>query len=68
MTLYYDDAAEFVRGDVDDKIVDALLRPYLGGALAMAESEHASEAEIDTAMTLGCGPPKGPFAMLAERS
>lgn len=60
-------AEERVAGAVDDKIVDTLLGPYLDDARAMAESGYAGQTDIDTAMTLGCGLPKGPFAMLAER-
>jgi 3-hydroxybutyryl-CoA dehydrogenase len=62
----YGDVAEPVPGAVDEKIVDALLRPYLDDARVMAESGFASETDIDTAMTLGCGLPKGPFAMIAR--
>jgi 3-hydroxybutyryl-CoA dehydrogenase len=62
----YGDVAEPVPGAVDEKIVDALLRPYLDDARVMADSGYASETDIDTAMTLGCGLPEGPFAMLAR--
>lgn len=64
---YGENAEAAPTGKVSGEIVDALLRPYFDDARAMAESGYASEADIDTAMTLGCGLPQGPFAMLAER-
>jgi 3-hydroxybutyryl-CoA dehydrogenase len=33
----------------------------------MRDSGYASADDIDTAMKLGCGLPKGPFEILAER-
>jgi 3-hydroxybutyryl-CoA dehydrogenase len=44
--------------------VNALLFPYLKHALKMLEAYHASADEIDAAMKLGCGYPKGPFERL----
>ncbi|CAM3142015.1 3-hydroxyacyl-CoA dehydrogenase NAD-binding domain-containing protein [Stackebrandtia soli] len=44
------------------EIVAELLPPHIAEAREMAASGYASEADIDTAMTLGCGYPKGPFA------
>jgi 3-hydroxybutyryl-CoA dehydrogenase len=32
----------------------------------MADDAYATEADIDTAMRLGCGYPKGPFELLAD--
>jgi len=45
-------------------IVNALLFPYLNGAVRMLESGVASKDDIDTAMRGGCGFPLGPFQLL----
>ncbi|MBV9292326.1 MAG: 3-hydroxybutyryl-CoA dehydrogenase [Frankiales bacterium] len=45
---------------------DALLSAHLADAVRMAGDGYATEDDIDTAMRLGCGYPRGPFAMLAE--
>ncbi len=45
-------------------VVNALLFPYLNNAIRMWEHGTASMADIDTAMTGGCGFPMGPFALL----
>jgi 3-hydroxybutyryl-CoA dehydrogenase len=45
-------------------IVDALLFPYLNDAVKMLEASYATADDIDHAMTLGCGYPTGPFALL----
>jgi 3-hydroxybutyryl-CoA dehydrogenase len=45
-------------------LVGALLYPHLADAVRMAQDNYASPADIDTAMTLGCGYPQGPFQML----
>jgi 3-hydroxybutyryl-CoA dehydrogenase len=45
-------------------LVAALLYPHLADAVRMVQDGYASAADIDTAMTLGCGYPRGPFAML----
>jgi 3-hydroxybutyryl-CoA dehydrogenase len=47
-------------------VVDALLFPYLNDAVKMVESSYATVADIDRAMTLGCGYPSGPFEVLDE--
>ena len=44
-------------------IVNALLFPYLNDAVRMVESNYATIDDIDTAMTIGCGHPMGPFAL-----
>lgn len=43
---------------------EALLFGQLDDAARMVGDGYASPADIDTAMTLGCGYPAGPFAML----
>jgi 3-hydroxybutyryl-CoA dehydrogenase len=45
-------------------IVERIVLPHLGDAVRMVDDDYASEADVDTAMTLGCGYPNGPFAML----
>jgi 3-hydroxybutyryl-CoA dehydrogenase len=45
-------------------IVNALLFPYLNGAIRMSEQATATIADIDTAMKGGCGFPMGPFELL----
>jgi len=47
-------------------VVDALLYPHLNAAVQMLDSGYATATDIDTAMTAGCGYPKGPFAMIDE--
>ncbi|MFE3590623.1 3-hydroxybutyryl-CoA dehydrogenase [Streptomyces niveus] len=44
-------------------VVNALLVPYLLTAVRMAESGHATAADIDKGMTLGCGHPMGPLRL-----
>ncbi|MGB8945058.1 MAG: 3-hydroxyacyl-CoA dehydrogenase NAD-binding domain-containing protein [Streptomyces sp.] len=45
-------------------IVNALLFPYLNGAVRLAESHYATVDDIDTVMKLGHGYPLGPFELL----
>jgi 3-hydroxybutyryl-CoA dehydrogenase len=49
------------------EIAENLIRPYLEDAVQMRDSGYASAEDIDTAMRLGCGLPKGPFEILAGR-
>lgn len=44
-------------------VVNALLVPYLSGAIAMLEAGHATAEDIDTAMKLGAGHPMGPLEL-----
>lgn len=48
------------------RVIDALLFPYLNDAVRMLDAGYATADGIDAAMTLGCGYPKGPFALLDE--
>ncbi len=48
------------------RIVDALLLPHLNDAVKMLDSGYATVADIDTAMTAGCGYPQGPFAYIDQ--
>ena len=45
-------------------LVGALLYPHLADAVRMVQEGYATAADIDTAMTLGCGYPLGPFQLL----
>ncbi len=46
-------------------VIDYLVLPHLGDAVRMVDDGYASQTDVDVAMTLGCGYPEGPFAMLA---
>ena len=45
-------------------LVGALLYPHLADAVRMLQDNYASATDIDTAMTLGCGYPQGPFQLI----
>jgi 3-hydroxybutyryl-CoA dehydrogenase len=45
-------------------LVGALLYPHLADAVRMVQDGYATVADVDTAMTLGCGYPQGPFQLL----
>jgi 3-hydroxybutyryl-CoA dehydrogenase len=45
-------------------LVGTLLYPHVADAVRMGQDGYASAADIDTAMTLGCGYPRGPLALL----
>ncbi len=51
-------------GDRAGFIVNALLFPYLNDAVRMLEAHYATTTDIDAAMTVGCGHPMGPFALM----
>ncbi|MBA3523394.1 MAG: 3-hydroxyacyl-CoA dehydrogenase family protein, partial [Geodermatophilaceae bacterium] len=51
-------------GDRAGFIVNALLFPYLNDAVKMLQAHYASAADIDAAMTVGCGYPMGPFQLI----
>jgi 3-hydroxybutyryl-CoA dehydrogenase len=51
-------------GDRRGFVVNALLVPYLVAAVRMVEDEVAGPVDIDLGMTLGCGHPMGPLALL----
>jgi len=44
-------------------VVNALLVPYLLAAIRMVEAGHATAADIDTGMVLGCAHPMGPLKL-----
>jgi 3-hydroxybutyryl-CoA dehydrogenase len=45
-------------------LVGALLFPHLADAVRMVQDGYASVADVDAAMTLGCGYPQGPFKLV----
>jgi 3-hydroxybutyryl-CoA dehydrogenase len=45
-------------------IANALLFGYLNHAVSLFESRYATREDIDAAMTLGCGLPMGPLALM----
>jgi 3-hydroxybutyryl-CoA dehydrogenase len=45
-------------------LVGALLYPHLADAVRMVQDGYATVADVDNAMTLGCGYPLGPFGLL----
>jgi 3-hydroxybutyryl-CoA dehydrogenase len=47
-------------------LAGALLYPHLNDAVRMVQDGYASAADVDAAMTLGCGYPRGPMAMLDD--
>ncbi|MGI9005775.1 MAG: 3-hydroxyacyl-CoA dehydrogenase family protein, partial [Streptosporangiaceae bacterium] len=47
-------------------LVGALLFAHLRDCVAMVADGYASAADVDAAMTLGCGYPAGPMRMLAD--
>ncbi|WP_040158260.1 3-hydroxyacyl-CoA dehydrogenase family protein [Mobilicoccus massiliensis] len=53
-----------VVGDQAGFIANRLLLAYLNRAVMMYENKYASREDIDAAMTLGCGLPMGPLALL----
>lgn len=44
-------------------VVNALLIPFILSAIRLVEAGHASAADIDTGMTLGCAHPMGPLRL-----
>merc|ERR1712059_155213 len=50
--------------DTPGFIVNRLLGPYMGDAIAMVERGDATFQDVDAAMKLGCGYPMGPFELL----
>jgi 3-hydroxybutyryl-CoA dehydrogenase len=47
-------------------VVESLVYPHLDDAVRMLDENYASRDDIDTAMRLGCGYPRGPFALIDE--
>jgi 3-hydroxybutyryl-CoA dehydrogenase len=47
-------------------LVGALLYPHLRDAVAMIDDGYATSSDVDTAMMLGCGYPRGPIRLLAD--
>jgi 3-hydroxybutyryl-CoA dehydrogenase len=53
-----------VVGDRAGFIANALLFGYLNNAVRMYEQGHVGREDLDSAMTVGCGLPMGPLALL----
>jgi len=47
-------------------VLETLLYPHLDDAVRMVEDNYATRDDVDTAMRLGCGYPRGPLTMLDE--
>jgi 3-hydroxybutyryl-CoA dehydrogenase len=47
-------------------LAGALLYPHLRDAVTMVADGYATPADVDAAMTLGCGYPRGPMRLLTE--
>ncbi|HMC72223.1 MAG TPA: 3-hydroxyacyl-CoA dehydrogenase family protein, partial [Mycobacteriales bacterium] len=47
-------------------VLETLLYPQLDDAVRMVDDNYATRDDVDTAMRLGCGYPRGPFAMLDD--
>jgi 3-hydroxybutyryl-CoA dehydrogenase len=45
-------------------LVGTLLYPHLADAVRMVQDGYSSAADVDAAMTLGCGYPRGPLELL----
>jgi 3-hydroxybutyryl-CoA dehydrogenase len=45
-------------------LLDMLVLPHLGDAVRMVDEGYATVDDVEAAMTLGCGYPDGPFALL----
>jgi len=58
------EATAVICDDQPGQVIGRLLVPYFNDAARMLGSGYASAEDIDTAMTLGCGYPKGPITSL----
>jgi 3-hydroxybutyryl-CoA dehydrogenase len=47
-------------------LVGTLLYPHLADAVRLVQDGYASAADVDAAMTLGCGYPRGPLELLDQ--
>ena len=45
-------------------VVEMIVLPHLGDAVRMVDDHYATVDDVEAAMTLGCGYPAGPFALL----
>src|SRR5581483_7844667 len=50
--------------DRPGRLLEAIVLPHLADAVRMVDDGYAGVADVETAMTLGCGYPQGPFAMV----
>jgi len=51
---------------IEPFLTAAIACPQLNDAVRMAQDGYATPADIDTAMMLGCGYPRGPLQMLDD--
>jgi 3-hydroxybutyryl-CoA dehydrogenase len=58
--------AQVQSADRPGLLVGGLLYPHLRDAVVMVADGYARPADVDAAMTLGCGYPRGPFGLLAD--
>jgi 3-hydroxybutyryl-CoA dehydrogenase len=47
-------------------IVESLLYPHLDDAVRMVDDNYATADDVDSAMRLGCGYPRGPIELVLE--
>ncbi len=59
--------AEMVREEESLDLGEMLIAPQIDDALRMIGDGYATAEDVDTAMRFGCGYPKGPTELLAER-
>ncbi|MFD3684967.1 3-hydroxybutyryl-CoA dehydrogenase [Nocardiopsis sp. NPDC058631] len=59
--------AAMVRDEETLDLGEILIAPQIDDALRMIGEGYASAKDVDTAMRFGCGYPKGPTELLAER-
>ena len=55
-----------VCGDRAGRVLNSLLVPFLNDAVKMVEAGYATVDDVDAAMKLGCGYPRGPIEALDE--
>ncbi|MEE2047488.1 3-hydroxyacyl-CoA dehydrogenase NAD-binding domain-containing protein, partial [Nocardiopsis tropica] len=59
--------AEMIRDEETLDLGEILIAPQIDDALRMIGDGYASAKDVDTAMRFGCGYPKGPTELLADR-
>lgn len=59
--------AEMIREEETLDLGEILLAPQIDDAMRMIGDGYATAEDVDTAMRFGCGYPKGPTELLAER-
>ncbi|MBB6120476.1 3-hydroxyacyl-CoA dehydrogenase [Nocardiopsis algeriensis] len=59
--------AEMIREEENLDLGEILIAPQIDDAMRMIGDGYAGAEDVDTAMRFGCGYPKGPTELLAER-